>query len=127
MQRGFGVVPGLMLGMLLVGAPTLSWSQSEGEKIAYAYGTVQKVTAHSLVIREYDEDADDDEAMEVTYALRPTTELKEVRAWTDIAVDDEVDVEYVQKGAKRVSTRVSVWKSESTADAAGTGIDINAL
>ena len=74
----------------------------------YTFGTVKSVSGDQLVINEYDYDTG--EEREATYAIDPAVELHNVAAVTEIAVGDEVDIDYLMKGNVKTAVVLSVAK-----------------
>lgn len=74
----------------------------------YTFGTVKSLTGDQLVINEYDYDTGEEK--EATYTVDPSVELHNVAAVTEIAVGDEVDIDYLIKGDKKTAIVLSVAK-----------------
>ena len=74
----------------------------------YAYGTVVEVSADRLVVSEYDEVLGT--AANVTYTVDPQVTLYDVQSLAEIAVGDEVDIDYVVKDGARYATAIAVAK-----------------
>lgn len=74
----------------------------------YAYGTVVEVSADRLVVSEYDEILGI--AANVTYTVDPQAALYDVQSLAEIAVGDEVDLDYVMKDGGRMATAITVEK-----------------
>ena len=81
----------------------------------YAYGTVTEVAPDRLVVSEYDEERGT--TSPVTYLIDPQVVLTDVQAVGEIAVGDEVDIDYVMKDGQRVAMLIAVAQlSEEEAD-----------
>lgn len=72
----------------------------------YAYGTVAQVTPEALIIREYDFETGT--TVEIAYQLDPQVIVNGVDTVQQIAVDDDVDIDYVTKDGRRLATVISV-------------------
>ena len=81
---------------------------ADSDDAEYAYGTVAKVTPETLVVREYDFETGT--TIEVAYRLDPQVIVNGVDAVGQIAVDDDVDIDYVTKDGQRLATVISVEK-----------------
>lgn len=67
----------------------------------YSYGTVVKATLESVVLQEYDYDSDVEK--EVTYLVDPQIKLEGVKAVTDLAAEDVIEVYYKEQDGKKVA------------------------
>ncbi len=110
MRKYLGIAIVLMLGFLMCSMPGISLAQEE-EETEYSWGAVSSVSSNQVVITEYDYDSD--EGLEVTYTVDPNAELKNVDSLKDIAVGDNVDIEYVVRNGKKVAKIITVEKSSS--------------
>ncbi len=72
----------------------------------YAYGTVAQVTPEALIVREYDFETGT--TVEIAYQLDPEVIVNGVDTVQQIAVDDDVDIDYVTKDGRRLATVISV-------------------
>lgn len=99
----------LMLNFLICSVSGVSLAQEE--ETEYSWGTVSSVSSNQIVVSEYDYETD--ENSEVTYTLAPNTEFENVDSLKDIAVGDNVDIEYVVKNGKKVAKTITVEKSSS--------------
>jgi len=81
------------------------------EPTDYTYGTVEAVSATQLVIREYNFETGEETS--TTYTIDPNVHLTNVNALTEIAVGDEVDVDYATRGDAKVVTGIIVDRSPS--------------
>ena len=110
MRKYLGIAIVLMFGFLMCSMPGISLAQEE-EEMEYSWGAVSSVSSNQIVITEYDYDSD--EGTDVTYAVDPNAELKNVDSLKDIAVGDNVDIEYVVRNGKKVAKIITVEKSSS--------------
>ena len=110
MRKYLGIAIVLMLGFLMCSMPGISLAQEE-EEMEYSWGAVSSVSSNQIVITEYDYDSE--EGADVTYAVDPNAELKNVDSLKDIAVGDNVDIEYVVRNGKKVAKIITVEKSSS--------------
>ena len=107
MRKMSGLAFILALGLLAAGVgPALA--QEVAEEPEYTFGTVKGITGDQIVINEYDYDTG--EAKEATYFIDPAVELHNVAAASEIAVGDEVDIDYLVKGDKKTAVVLSVAK-----------------
>ena len=109
MRKMGGLAFILACGLLATaGASVVARAEEVAEEPEYTFGTVKSVTGDQLVINEYDYDTGEEK--EATYAIDPAVELHNVAKVTEIAVGDEVDVDYLVKGDKKVAVVLSVAK-----------------
>lgn len=109
-MKGYLVVAGLVLGLLLCSVPGISLAQ-EVEELEYSWGKVSSVSSEQIVVTEYDYDADKE--VDVTYTLDPEVELKNVESLEDIKVGDSVEIDYVVKDGKRVAKIITTVEEPS--------------
>lgn len=86
----------------------LDLPEAEELEAGYAYGTVVEVGADRLVVSEYDELTG--MAANVTYAVDPEVTFYEVPSLAEVAVGDEVDIDYVMKDGERHAVAIAVEK-----------------
>lgn len=106
-MKSLWVLPALALALATAAAaeePVLP----EGDDAEYAYGTVARVQPDALLVREYDFETGT--TVEVAYRLDAQVILNGVNAVQQIAVDDDVDIDYVTKDGHRLATVISVEK-----------------
>lgn len=112
-----GVVVWVLFGLILSGGVTAARAQQEAQQPAaegeqeepeYSFGTVKKVEADQIVISEFDYDTGEEK--EITYWLDPSVELNGVDSLQQVAVGDEVDVDFVVKEGRNVAQALSVAK-----------------
>lgn len=63
--------------------------------IEYAYGTVAKISASELTLKEYDYVSD--ETVEKTYAIASDVELENIESVDKVKVGDNIEVDYLNK------------------------------
>lgn len=97
----------LACGMLVAGTGACA-AEEVAEEPEYTFGTVKSISGDQLVINEYDYDSGEEK--EATYSIDPSVELHNVAAVTEIAVGDEVDIDYLVKGDKKTAIVLSVAK-----------------
>jgi len=107
MKRYLVIATALVLGFLMCFVSGISLSQEE-EETDYSWGTVNSVSSNQIVVTE--DDYDREEEVDVTYAIDPKVELKNVDSLKSIAVGDSVDIEYVVRGGKKVAMTITVEK-----------------
>ena len=81
---------------------------AQEEDVEYSWGTVKSISSSRIIVTEYD--YDNNEA-EVAYAVDPKVELRGVKTLKDIAVGDDLDIEYVIRGGKKVAKVLTVEKA----------------
>jgi hypothetical protein len=105
----------LMAAVAAVSVPFMAAAQ-EAEETSTSYGTVTQVSAEQIVVSEYNYDTDTNES--VTYVLDPKVEIKNVASIKDIAVNDNVEINFLVKDGKKIAKVVSVEKPEPEEGAA---------
>lgn len=81
-----------------------------GDDENYGYGTVKEITVESdgktaqLVTSEFDYDGDQNES--VTYKITPDTQLENVKAISELAKDDSVEIYFTAKDNDKIATRI---------------------
>ena len=119
MKRQGWVISILVVGLMGVGAVRLSFAEDAPEVTApaeqpteaepdYAFGTVKNVSGDQLVINEFDYDSGEEK--EVTYTVDSKTAYDNVASLKEVAVGDEVDIDYHEKDGKKVAVTVAVAK-----------------
>ena len=98
----------LACGLLATAGAGLCAAQEVAEEPEYTFGTVKSVSGDQMVINEYDYDTGEEK--EASYAIDPAVELHNVTAVSEIAVGDEVDIDYLVKGDKKTAIVLSVAK-----------------
>jgi len=102
------IVSLLVLFSLISFVPTIVQAQEE-EETEYSWGTVTSVSSNQIVITEYDYNSD--EESDVAYTLAPYVKLDNVNSLKDIAIGDEVWVDYVVTEGKKVAVSIEVKES----------------
>ena len=121
MKKMGGLAFILAFGLLAAGGAGVSRAEEAAAPTAeqepeYTFGTVKSISGNQLVINEYDYDTG--EEREATYVIDPAVELHNVAAVTEIAVGDEVDIDYLLKGSDKTAVVLSVAKPIEGDDAA---------
>ena len=80
----------------------------EFEGAEFSYGTAKSVSANQLVVSEYDYENDKD--VDVTYSVNEKTTLEGIKAVTEIAAGDSVDIDYEVKGDQKIALSIAVEK-----------------
>ena len=122
----------LVLSMCLYFLPTLSHAQEatgttevqteattppaaqEADETEFSYGTVKSVSGDQLVVSEYDYDQDKD--VDVTYTVPAEAKLENVKALSEIAAGDTVDIDFLAKDGQKVATLITVEKPTTGED-----------
>ena len=89
-------------------APEAAQPASQEEEPEYAFGTAKSVEGDKLVINEFDYDTGEEK--EAAYWVDSKTEYDNVASLKEIAAGDEVDIDYLVKGDKKMAVAVSVAK-----------------
>ncbi len=77
-------------------------AQENNNEDKFSFGKVVNVSAQEVMVKEYDFAKDAD--VEVAYTITAETELGNVNAITDLAANDDVVIDYMEKDGKRVVT-----------------------
>lgn len=80
----------------------------EEEEPEYAFGTAKGVEGDKLVINEFDYDTGEEK--EAAYWVDSKTEYDNVASLKEITAGDEVDIDYLAKGDKKMAVAISVAK-----------------
>ena len=80
----------------------VSAAQENNNEDKFSFGKVVTVNAQEVMVKEYDFAKDAD--VEVPYTVTAETELGNVNAVTDLAANDDIVIDYVEKDGKRVVT-----------------------
>lgn len=89
------------------------------QETEYAYGTITSIAPDHLVVREYNYETGIDE--DLTYAVDPKIELINAKALSDIAVGNEVSIDYVAREGINVAVAIERELPEAeTAEPSGT-------
>jgi len=87
---------------------TQAFAQEE-ERVEYSWGTVKSISSDQIVVMEYDYDRDED--VESAYSINPNVEFRGVETLKDIAVGDDLDIEYVIQSGKKITKVIIAEKS----------------
>lgn len=74
----------------------------------YSYGTVASVDAAAIQVKEYDYDSGAD--VSVDYVVDPAAKFEGANSLKDVAVGDNIEIDYLEKDGKRVILSMSVEK-----------------
>jgi uncharacterized protein YuzE len=93
-----------VLGVALLGNMAMAAAQENNaaNEDKFSFGKIVSVNAQELTVKEYDFAKDAD--VDAVYVITTETELGNVNAVTDLAVDDDVVIDYTEKDGKRVIT-----------------------
>jgi hypothetical protein len=80
----------------------VSIAQDNTNEDKFSFGKVVSVNAQEVMVKEYDFAKDAD--VEVAYTITGETEFGNVNAVTDLAANDDIVIDYVEKDGKRVVT-----------------------
>ena len=109
MKRHLAVAAVLALGFLICSGISLAQEEEETvEETDYSWGTVSSVSSGQIVITEYDYDTD--EKVEVTYSIDPNVKLHNVNSLKEIAVGNDIWIDYVIREDKNVAMGIEVKK-----------------
>ena len=104
----FGFIGTISLRALAEEAAPAAPAASSEEEPEYAFGTAKSVEGDKLVINEFDYDTGEEK--EAAYWVDSKTEYDNVASLKEIAAGDEVDIDYLVKGDKKMAVAVSVAK-----------------
>jgi hypothetical protein len=105
------LVPLVAFGLVLAVNVSVSIAQENNAAVAveennnedkFSFGKVISVNAQEVMVKEYDFAKDAD--VEVTYTITAETEFGNVNMVTDLAVNDDVVLDYIEKDGKRIVT-----------------------
>ncbi len=97
----------LFLSFVLVNVNISRAQEDDNDK--FSFGTVVAIAEGQVTIKEYDFANDAD--VNVVYAVTAETEFGNINALTDLAVNDDIVIDYVEKDGKRsISTLVKEEK-----------------
>lgn len=103
-------ITGMLLTAVILfsGAGALSLAQ-EDESLDYTWGIVKSVAPEQITIAEYDYEKSAE--VNVDYAIDPGVKLQNVSSLKEVNIDDEVEIEFVSSGDKKVAKSLSVVKA----------------
>ncbi len=96
------VVPLFALALAFAVNVPVSFAQENNNEDKFSFGKVVSVNAQEVMVKEYDFAKDAD--VEVSYTITAETELGNVNAVTDLAANDDIVIDYLEKDGKRVVT-----------------------
>ncbi len=85
---------------------SLSFAQEEA--IDYAYGKVKNASSQEIVIGEYEYKSE--EVLDVTYAVDPNIQLKNINTLDDSIVGFNVDIDFIVKDGKKIAKVIELEK-----------------
>ena len=89
-------------------APEAGPPAGQEQEPEYAFGTAKSVDGDKLMINEFDYDTGEEK--EAAYWVDSKTEYDNVASLKEIVAGDEVDIDYLVKGDKKVAVAISVAK-----------------
>ncbi len=92
----------LMLGLMFCCMMSLSVKAQEADNDMFSFGQVVAIAENQVTIKEYDFVQDSD--VEVVYGVTSETEYGNVSSISDLAVSDNVVVDYMEKDGKKIIT-----------------------
>lgn len=98
----------LLLGFILFANSLPIVSLAQEEETEYSLGTVKSISSGRIIITEYDYDTE--EEINVTYTITPNVKLDNVKSLKEIAVGDDVWIDYVIKDGKKIAVGIEVRK-----------------
>ena len=108
MQRYLVVAAVSVLVLLMCYVSGVALAQG-GEEIEYSWGTASSISSSQIVVTEYDYGTE--ENVDVVYTVDPDVELKNADSLKSIVVGDNVEIEYVVRGGKKVAMVITVEKT----------------
>ena len=104
-----------------------------GKDEDFAFGTVVSIGDNSLTILEYN--FDNEQEVQMIYDVNADTKFENVSSIKEIAVNDEVEVNFKEQDGKKVATFISKdlpieddsYLEDKTGDEAGMGAEDNAV
>jgi len=89
---------------------TLSIAQDEyeyetKETIGYSYGRIISVSSTKLDVSEFD--LDSDEMVQMSYVINSDTEFVNVESYSDLMIDDEVEIEFEKAGEEKIARTIT--------------------
>jgi hypothetical protein len=91
----------IALALVFVARLPVAVAQENNED-KFSFGKVVSVSAQQVTVKEYDFAKDAD--VEVVYTVSPETEFGNVNAVTDLAANDDIVIDYVEKDGSRIVT-----------------------
>ena len=102
----------LVMAMVVIVTFGTTFAQEEEEYPEFNYGTVVKIdpSRKEIVVSEYD--FENDVEGNVTYSIAPDAEFDGVDSIQDIKNGDEIGIEYIDKGGRRIAKFISIYREE---------------
>ncbi|MFH1678202.1 MAG: hypothetical protein ABH914_01075 [Candidatus Omnitrophota bacterium] len=97
----------LVLGFLTCFVSGEAIAQEE-EGTDLTWGIVSSVSSTQITVKEYDYSSG--EELDVVYVLQPNTELQGVDSLENIAVGDNIEIEYILGGDDKVAKGIIIEK-----------------
>ena len=101
-MKKFSTVIVLALALAGLGHISVVRAQEAANEDKFSFGKVVSVAGQKIAVKEYDFAKDAD--VEVTYEVTAETELGNINAVTDLAANDDVVIDYMEKDGKRLVT-----------------------
>ena len=79
---------------------------AEEDTIEYSWGIVAKISGKTINVLEYDYDTDQD--VEIVYVVDTEVELKNIDSLRDLQEGDNIEIDFVVKGEKRIAKVISL-------------------
>ena len=79
---------------------------TEEDTIEYSWGIVTKISDKTINVLEYDYDRDQD--AEIVYTIDPKVELMNIDYLEDLQEGDNIEIDFVVKGEKRIAKVISL-------------------
>ena len=111
-----------VVGFVLTGlsAPVCSQPEPQGaaeEDIWVTYGIVTEISDKSIVIKEFDFETEEEKA--VSYNIDSGTEMKNFTKLSEIKMEDDVVIEFAEKGNVKLARSITKEEPAPQADASG--------
>lgn len=86
----------MVFGFMMATVP--SYSQEEAEEV-YAFGVVDGVSGTEIIVKEFDYEQENE--VNVTYALTDETDFENIEVATDLVKGEEVELFFVDNNGKK--------------------------
>jgi hypothetical protein len=103
-MKKFLLTAGCVFSALSLSLAGYSIAQQDGDTAGFAYGSVISVSAKSIVISQYDYDAEKE--VPATYVINRETIFENVKSHNEIAVNDDVYIEYREDLGQKVAVEI---------------------
>lgn len=97
-----------------MGVFTIGPLAQEEEELEYSWGIVSKVSSDKIVVKEQDYETDED--IDVTYTIDAETKIENVKSLADIAAGDDIEIDYMIAGGKKIARSILVEKPDAAAE-----------